>query len=137
MSTITVCTVYVGFTWRARDIINNNNNNNTNNTNNTSNETQDRETSVLFLSSQTPFPYFPCQFLSSTPHIISVYSHPSRSTNNLAVVTDLAAKRLVDTVTLAQPDELNSSVVNAVEQGFGLSVGVGGLAGGVEGLVDG
>jgi hypothetical protein len=53
------------------------------------------------------------------------------------VVTDLAAKRLVDTVALAQPNELNSPIVNAVEQGFGLSVGVGGLAGGVEGLVDG
>jgi hypothetical protein len=53
------------------------------------------------------------------------------------VVADLAAKRLIDTVALAKPDELNSPVVNAVEQGFGLSVGVGGLAGGVEGLVDG
>jgi hypothetical protein len=132
MSTFTVCAVYAGFTWRARDIIINNNNDN-----NTSHETQDRETSVLFLSSQTLFPSFPCQPLSSTPHIISVYSHPSRSTNDLAVVADLAAKRLVDTVALAQPNELNSPVVNAVEQGFGLSVGVGGLAGGVEGLVDG
>jgi hypothetical protein len=126
-STITVCTVYVGFTWRARDII----------INNTSNETQDRETSVLFLSSQTPFPSSLHQLLSSTPRVVSVYSHPSRSTNDLAVVADLAAKRLVDTVALAQPNELNSPVVNAVEQGFGLSVGVGGLAGGVEGLVDG
>ena len=129
MSTITVCTVYVGFTWRARDIIINNNN--------TSNETQDRETSVLFLSSQNPFPSFPCQLLSSTPRVVSVYSHPSRPTNDLAVVADLAAKRLIDTVALAKPDELNSPVVNAVEQGFGLSVGVGWLTGGVEGLVDG
>ncbi|KAH8629505.1 hypothetical protein IG631_16762 [Alternaria alternata] len=133
MSTFTVCAVYVGFTWRARDIIINNNNND----NNTSRETQGRETSVLFLSSQTPFPSFPCQLLSSTPRVVSVYSHPSRPTNDLAVVADLAAKRLVDTVTLAQPDELNSPVVNAVEQGFGLSVGVGGLASGIEGLVDG
>jgi hypothetical protein len=131
MWTFIVCAVYVGFTWRARDIIiiiiNNN----------TSNQTQDRETSVLFLSSQTPFPSFPYQLLSSTPRVVSVYSHPSRSINDLAVVADLAAKRLVDTIALAQPDELNSPVVNAVEQGFGLSVGVGWLTGGVEGLVDG
>lgn len=92
---------------------------------------------MLFLSSQTPFSSSPCQLLSSTPRVVPIRSHRSRSTNDLAVVTDLAAKRLVDTVTLAQPDELNSPVVNAVEQGFGLSVGVGGLAGGVEGLVDG
>jgi hypothetical protein len=92
---------------------------------------------VLFLSSQTPFPSFPCQVLSSTPCVVPGHLHPSRSTIDLAVVTDLAAKRLVDTVALAQPNELNSPVVNAVEQGFGLSVGVGGLTGGVEGLVDG
>ena len=92
---------------------------------------------MLFLSSQTPFPFFPCQLLSSTPRVASVHSHPSRSINDLAVVADLAAKRLIDTVALAKPDELNSPVVNAVEQGFGLSVGVGWLTGGVEGLVDG
>jgi hypothetical protein len=110
---------------------------NNNNNNNTNNETKDRETSVLFLSSQTPFPSFPCQLLSSTHRVVPIHLHPSRSTNDLAVVADLAAKRLIDTVALAKPDELNSPVVNAVEQGFGLSVGVGGLAGGVEGLVDG
>ena len=52
------------------------------------------------------------------------------------MITNLATKRLVLAVSTAQPDELDSAVVDAVEEGFGARVGVGGLAGGGEGLVD-
>lgn len=53
------------------------------------------------------------------------------------MIADLATERLVDTVSIAQADEFNSSIVDTVEKGFGLSIGVSGLASAVQNLVDG
>lgn len=57
--------------------------------------------------------------------------------SDLAMITNLATKRLVLAVATAKSDELDSPAVDAVEQGFGARVGVGGLARRVEDLVDG
>jgi hypothetical protein len=53
------------------------------------------------------------------------------------VVANLRAKRLVDAVASTEPDELNGAVVDAVEDGLGLGVGIMSLAGFVERFVDG
>ena len=53
------------------------------------------------------------------------------------MITNLATKRLVLAVSATKRDELDSPAVDAVEQGFGARVGVGGLACCVEDLVDG
>jgi hypothetical protein len=53
------------------------------------------------------------------------------------VVANLRAKRLVDTVASTEPDELNGALSEAVEDGLGLGVRIMGLAGAVEGFVDG
>ena len=53
------------------------------------------------------------------------------------MITNLATKRLILAVATTKRDELDSPAVDAVEQGFGARVGVGGLARCVEDLVDG
>ena len=53
------------------------------------------------------------------------------------MITNLATKRLVLAVSATERDELDSTAIDAVEQGFGARVGVGGLARCVEDLVDG
>jgi len=96
---------------------------------------------VIFCSTQwlSPVPQSHLLIISgsallSSPHPIPFdHSIP----RDLAVITNLATKRLVLAVSATKRDELDSTAVDAVEQGFGARVGVGGLACCVEDLVDG